>query len=210
MVRHSASRVIGSTVIVVVVLVLAPGTRASAQTIEVMPFAGYRFGGDFFEIATGRPVDADGAPAAGAVVNVALGGGLYVEGLFTGQRARFTTTDLTGEPVQWRVSVDHWQAGGLQELRQHRVRPFLTGVVGLTRYAIEGDNEVRFAVGGGGGVKLFPSPRLGVRLDGRLFATFADIGGRAVACSVSPCFVALDLDVVWQAEFSAGLVVRFP
>jgi hypothetical protein len=65
-------------------------------------------------------------------------------------------------------------------------------------------------VGAGGGVKLMPVRRVGVRLDGRVFATFADIEGRVIACSPGVCLVALDTDIVWQAELTAGLVVAFP
>jgi hypothetical protein len=175
-----------------------------------MPFAGYRFGGDLFESAIGHPVDADGAPAIGAVINIPLGEGRFVEGLFTHQRGRLTTTNAFGDRFFWDVTVDHWQAGGLQELLHQRLRPFLTGLIGLSRYAVEGDSELRFVAGGGGGVKLFPVPNLGIRLDGRVFATFVDVNGRAVSCGAGPCLIALDLDVMWQAEFSAGLVVRFP
>ena len=89
------------------------------------------------------------------------------------------------------------------------MRPFLTGLLGLTRYAAENDNEIRFTVGAGGGVKLMPSRSFGVRLDGRLFATFADVDGRAIFCGVGLCIFALDADIVWQAEFSAALVVAF-
>jgi hypothetical protein len=194
----------------VVVALLAHVSLASAQRLELMPFAGYRFGGDFFELASGHPIDADGAPAIGAVVNVPLGDGLHVEGLFTHQNGRVTSTDLFGHQSRWNVTVDHWQAGGLQELRHDRVRPFLTGLVGLSRYAIEGDSELRFVAGAGGGVKLFPVSRVGIRLDGRLFATFLDVGGRALACPAGPCLIALDVDVIWQAEFSAGVVVKVP
>ena len=58
-----------------------------AQGIEITPFGGYRFGGDFFELVTGQPVDADGAPAVGAIVDIPLGNGLQVEALFTHQNA---------------------------------------------------------------------------------------------------------------------------
>jgi hypothetical protein len=61
-----------------------------------------------------------------------------------------------------------------------------------------------------GGVRLMPLRNVGVRLDGRVLATFAGIGGSAIACSPGLCLVALDADLVWQAEFSAGLVVAFP
>ena len=67
-----------------------PGT-SQAQTVEVAPFVGYRFGGDFFERVTGQPVDLDGARAVGGMVNVKfMHPGLFAEALFTHQEARFT------------------------------------------------------------------------------------------------------------------------
>ena len=197
---------------VVAWLLCWPGT-SHAQTVEVTPFYGYRFGGGFFERITGQPVDLDGAPAIGAVVNVMFREpGLFAEALFTHQEARLKFPGgLFAAPASWRITVDHWQGGGLQEFgTSRRVRPFLTGLLGLTHYAAEGDNEIRFTVAAGGGVKLMPSRHFGVRLDGRLFATFADIDGRAIACSPGVCIVAVDADIVWQSEFTAGLVLAFP
>jgi hypothetical protein len=183
---------------------------ASAQTVEVAPFGGYRVGGDLFERVTGQPVDLDGAPVVGGIVNVAIGDGLWFEGLFTHQSARVTTDASPATASrQWRITVDHWLAGGLQEFGEGRARPFLTGLLGLTRYAAEGDNEIRFVVSAGGGLKLRPTPRVGIRLDGRLFTTFADIDGRAIACSPGACFFAFHADVVWQGEVSAGVFVTF-
>jgi hypothetical protein len=189
-----------------------PGT-SHAQAVEVTPFVGYRFGGDFFERITGQSVDLDGARTVGAVVNVAFNSeGLFAEALFTHQEARLTLPrGRFVPPADWRITVDHWQGGGLQEFgTSRRARPFLTGLLGLTRYAAEGDNEIRFTVSAGGGVKLMPRRRVGIRLDGRVFATFADVEGRAIACTPGVCLVALDATIVWQAEFSAGLVVAFP
>jgi hypothetical protein len=189
-----------------------PGTN-HAQTVEVTPFGGYRFGGGFFERVTGQPVDLDGAPAVGAVVNVAFREpGLFAEAFFTHQEAQLTVPGgLFTPPTNWRITVDHLMGGGLRELGgSRRARPFLTGLLGLTRYAAAGDNEIRFTVSAGGGVKLMPVRHVGVRLDGRVLATFAAIGGSAVACSPGLCLIALDADLVWQAEFSAGLVVAFP
>ena len=199
--------------IAVVAWLLCCPAISHAQTVEVTPFAGYRFGGGFFERITGQPVDLDGAPAVGAVVNVKFREpGLFAEALFTHQEARLTFPGgLFAAPANWRITVDHWQGGGLQEFgTSRRARPFLTGLLGLTRYAAESDNEIRFTVSAGGGVKLMPVRHFGVRLDGRIFATFADVDGRAIACSPGVCLVAVDADIVWQAEFSAGLVVAFP
>lgn len=183
----------------------------SAQTIEVAPFGGFRFGSALVDTINGHPIDVDGAPAVGLVVDVPLSNGAQIEGAFSHQRASLFVVDGTlGPSPTQHVSVDHWQAGGLQEFGDWpRARPFLTGVLGLTRYGTGGENEIRFTTGAGGGVKLFPSPHIGVRLEGRVFATFLDAAGSGVACGGGRgCLIALHLDVAWQAEFTAGLIVR--
>src|SRR5262245_29924363 len=182
-----------------------------AQSVEVSPFYGYRFGGDFFELATHNSVDLDGAPAMGLALDIPLWEGLQLEGFFTHQDGHVAgrATPLGPVPVL-RVAVDHWLGGALQEFGGTRIRPFATGMLGLTRYAVEGDNEIRFTVNGGGGAKLFATRHIGVRLDGRISATFIDAHGTALACVSGGCFIALHANVVWPAEFSAGMVVPFP
>jgi hypothetical protein len=193
----------------VAAFVLAGAAPARAQGLEVAPIGGYRFANDLFETAAGGRVDRDGAPALGFVFDVPMSGGMQFEGLFSHEGG--TVTALTGPfgvPTRVDVAVDHFQAGGLQEFEGRRVRPFLTGVLGLTRYAAGGDNEVRFTVGGGGGAKLFPNPRIGLRLDGRVFATFVDANATALACGNGACLFAFHVNIAWQAEFTAGIVVR--
>jgi hypothetical protein len=186
---------------------------ASAQEFEITPFGGYRFGGDFFELLTLQPLDLDGAPTVGVAVDVPTQSGVQFEALFTHQNANVSLpAPALGAPVRLRMTVDHWQAGGLQEFYPFdtgQVRPFLTGTLGLTRYAASGDNEIRFAFSGGGGVKLFPTKHVGLRLDGRLFATFVDADAQVFACTTGVCLIGFRVNVIWQAEFTAGLIVRF-
>ena len=201
------SRVL-SAISLVVCLVGHP-SPTHAQGVEITPFGGYRFGGDFFELVTGQPVDTDGAPAVGAIVDVPLGNGLQVEGLFTHQDTHVTVQPTPfGPSARWRVSVDHFQGGALQEYSEGRVRPFAIGTLGLTRYAGGGDSEMRFTLGAGGGVKLFPTARVGVRLNGQVSATFVYADARVAACSPGICFFGLDADIVWQIEFSTGLIFK--
>ena len=191
--------------------VLCLPATSHAPAVEVTPFYGFRVGGDFVEIISGQPVDLDGTAAIGGVVNVRFNNsGLFAEALYTHQHARFRTPGGLYIPsADWRITVDHYMGGGRQEfMRGRRVRPFLTGLLGLTRYAAEGDNELRFALSAGGGVKLMPTPRVGLRLDGRVFTTFADFDNQSFACAAAgPCFVAFRADVVWQAEVTLGIVV---
>jgi len=182
----------------------------SAQGVEVAPFVGYRLGGDFFEIITGQAVDLNGSSSMGIVLDVPLSDGFQVEGLFTHQRADVPVLGRPfSPPTLSRITVDHWQSGGLQEFGRGQLRPFLTGTLGLTRYAAEGDSAIRFTVGAGGGMKVFPTPHVGLRLDGRAFATIVDAEGTAIVC-VRGCLLAIHADVIWQAEFTAGVVVKFP
>jgi hypothetical protein len=182
-------------------------TPLHAQSVEVAPFGGYRFGGDFFELLTAQPIDLDETLTLGAVVNVRVSERSHFEGLYTHQRADLSLRD--DPPARARVTVQHWLAGGLQELDGGRVRPFLTGLIGLTRYASETDSEIRFAGSAGGGVKLLPTARVGLRLDGRVFATLVDAGGTVYRCAPGHrCLLVFDADLVWQAEFTAGIVIR--
>ena len=209
-VRSTTHRAIPIALVIVVATVVF-SIPASAQPVEIAPVGGYRFGGGFFEQVTQQQVDLDGAPVFGIVVNVPLHDGLFVEAFASHQQGSVTVPESATAPAaRWRIDVDHFQVGGLQEFfDRRRTRPFLTGLLGLTRYAADGDNEIRFTASAGGGVKLMPVPRFGLRLDGRLFATFVEVEGRAIACSPGICLVAFDANIVWQAEFTAALVVGF-
>jgi hypothetical protein len=191
--RGARTRWTGAFIVVVLLGHVAP---LRAQGVEITPLSGYRFGGDIFETAAARRLDTDGAPAVGVVVDVPLQAGLQIEASYSHQQLDAA-----------RISVDQWQVGGLQEYGSTKVRPFYNGLVGLTRYSAEADSEVRFMVAAGGGVKIFPVSHIGVRFDGRVLATFLDASGTMVVC-VNGCIARLHVSIAWQAEFTAGLVVR--
>jgi hypothetical protein len=193
-----------------VIVALGLATPASSQTIEVVPLAGYRFNNDLFEAALNRSVDLDGAPVVGAAVNVGMGTGLWFEALFTRQDADVVEPHPgAGPPVHSRIVVDQWLAGGRQEFGVGRALPFFAGLLGLTRYSADGDDEVRFTIGAGGGVKVPVQRRIGFRLDSRVLTTFVDLDARAGACGPNGCLIGVDANVVWQFEFTADVVVVF-
>jgi len=191
-----------------VLLVMRAAAPAAAQTVEVAPVAGYGFGGDLFELATNHPLDIDGAPVFGGAVSVEMDNGLWFEALVTHQQADL---DLSagpyGPPGRIRAVVNHFLAGGRQDFGTGRARPFVTGLVGLTHYGADGDDEIRFTLGAGGGVKMAVAPHLDLRVDGRVYTTFVDVDA-AARCS-GGCIVGLNVNVVWQAEFSGGVVFVF-
>jgi hypothetical protein len=198
-----------AAIAVLLLFVAAPAAAQPADRVEVSAFGGYRFGGDFYEIASRQPVDNDGAPSFGIAVNIPFTLDTQIEALVTHQQARFVVPAAGSPATRVRVTVDHYQVGGLTELSGGRARPFLTGLLGLTRYEASGDHELRFSGSAGGGVKLFPTPRLGVRLEGRVFATLVDANFDTLACTVGTCFGSIDAWIVWQAEFTTALIFRF-
>ena len=191
------------------VALLACAAPLSALSVEVAPFVGMRAGGDVFQIVSVRPAVVDHDPVIGLVLDVPLWEGLQIEGLFSHLPINVNVyADTYTQTTRLHGAMDHWQAGALQEFGRGAVRPFLSGVLGLTRYAIEADSEYRFSVGGGGGVKIFPTSRVGVRLDGRVFSTFLDASTSAGICGGAGCVVGIHVDVSWQFEMTAGVVVR--
>ncbi len=109
------------------------------------------------------------------------------------------------------MTVDHYQAGLAKEFGSASVRPFLSGLMGFTRYhppAAGADSEVKFGFAIGGGVKAFMADNYGVRFDARALTSFGN-GGAGVGCSFGGCGFSLGSWGNWQGEFSAAFIFAF-
>jgi hypothetical protein len=198
-------------VLIAIALVLA-AAPAVAQTIEITPFGGYRVGGSIGEVTAGPVIDDDGGPSVGVVVDVVFGtptNGLKVEGVFSHEEAELKVrTGSFDPPAYVRAQVDHLLVGGSQDLTDGRARPFLSGLLGITRYAVPGDTEIRFALGVGTGIKFYATPHIGVRLDARGYMTIVNLGGAGV-CGGYGCAIRFDVSPAFQADLTAGLLIAF-
>jgi hypothetical protein len=185
---------------------------ARAQTVEISPFYGYRFGASISTVTEGPVVDDDGGPSFGAVVDVVFGSqteGLKVEGVYSHEDATLKVRSSEFDPPTYvRAQVDQILLGGIQDLTGDRARPFLSGLFGITRYAVPGDTEVRLAVGVGTGVKAYLTRNIGLRLDARGYMTIVNLGGAGV-CGGAGCAIAFNVSPAFQADLSAGLIVAF-
>jgi len=80
-IRHTVGLPLTRVLSIVALVLAANAVGASAQTVEISPFVGYRFGGDFFERVTGQAVDRVYVPSVERGVNNAC-----TEGILAGYR----------------------------------------------------------------------------------------------------------------------------
>jgi hypothetical protein len=191
------------------VCAIGAAREAGAQAVEISPAIGYRAGFPSYIYANGPIASSSGAPTYGVAVDLKYSPSLGIEALFSRQVADVVFTDEFGAPARMRVTVDFWHGGGMQEFGTGRVRPFMAGTVGITRYGQPGYSEVRFSAGAGGGVKLLATPHIGARLDGRVYATLVNGTSTIGLCGPGVCILHVHVGAVWQADFTAGVLVAF-
>jgi len=188
-----------------------PRTAGAQVQAELGPFVGYRFGGALADNAN-TSYGIDNAVSYGGVVDLDLRRDVGVEFVWSHQSSELALRDVL-EPGPFTVSVDHWMVGPWKAFGHPagRVRPFASFLLGISQFSTsiaEGESRARFALAGGLGVKFFPRPRIGIRLEGRSFFSFTD-GGSNLFCSASlnACPLQFKSDLLVQGEVAAGVIV---
>ena len=195
-------------------LCLLSAVDAWSQSIEVTPFGGYRFGSGVGVVEGAPVVDDDGGVSFGMVVDIPFGNpadGRKFEAVFSRQQARVTIQPtFFSPPLRAITTVDHMMIGMLQEIDSvpnAKASAFISGLVGLSRYAASDDTEMLFTIGLGAGGRFFATRHVGVRVEGRGYMTIVDLGG-AAACS-GGCAILLRANPAFQADLTAGVIVAF-
>lgn len=188
--------------------------------IEITPFAGYRIGGEFERsVAEGaEPVtlDLDDAASYGLIVNWPAEENTEWE-IYLGRQATAIQTEgafLPGEEPPTDLDISYLQVGGTYYFEGEQARPYIVATVGASRFEPDEssyDSETFFAFGIGGGYKVAPTSRFGLRLEGRVFGSLVD-SDEAVFCqsggAASGCLIAVNGNIVWQWEVLAGVTFR--
>jgi opacity protein-like surface antigen len=186
--------------------------KPAVAGVEVTPFAGLRFGGAFEDTNTGTEISLNDSGSYGLVLDVDIAPDQQIEIYLSRQSTTLSANGtFTGNPL-FDLTVEYYHFGGLYliDVQNDRVRPFVSGGLGLTRMNPQGDGlstETRFSLSIGGGVKFFLTDRVGLRLDGRGIFTALDSSG-AMFCS-GGCAISVQSSGFIQGELGAGLVLRF-
>lgn len=179
---------------------------------ELVPFAGYRIGGEFEEEGTDRTLDARESSAQGLILNIRESGNTQWEVLYTRQS---TAVDALPPLARPDLDIEYLHFGGTYLSDGEHTRPFLAATLGLSRFDPEPSGsgaETYFSASIGGGVHLRATKRLGIRLEGRFVTTLVD-GDSDIFCrsggATNFCAVRVEGSTFTQFELRAGLVVRF-
>jgi hypothetical protein len=200
-----------------IVFLLWPGPPVLAQRFDVTPLVSYRFGGTF-------DINPDGQQSAGqaklqdsAAYGIAAGFRFDEESLvefrWTRQRTDLDFDALTTIPsgLQQKAMLDQFHGDFTREyiMEDYKwARPFVIGSVGATRVALSSASFTRFSFGLGAGVKFFPHPRLGLRIQAEWLPIWVNPEIKGFACG-GGCVVALGGRLASQGEVSIGPVFRF-
>ena len=195
-------------------VLIAVAGPAAAQTVEIAPMAGYRFGGDF------ELTDADGAlevkegAAFGVSLSVKVAEDGELEAFYARQDTRLARDGFFESSPLFDLVVETYHAGGNYLLLEDdsRWRPYFGVGLGVTRLVPEPDDletETRFSASFAGGLKAYLSHHFGLRLEARWFVTFMESDSRVFCDSFNGCLVHSSGTELSQGEVRGGLVVRF-
>jgi opacity protein-like surface antigen len=189
---------------------LAPA--AYADILQITPFYGYRFGGQFEDADTGENLKFRESACWGGVLDVRLSEATQVEFYYSRQETELKRDEgLFAGTMLFDLDVDYYHLGGTYTIPYGPWEPFVLGTLGATHLAPDApgtDSLTRFSLGLGGGLRFFPTKHLGLYLAGR--GLFTALEGTATFRSESgEATVRINSDGFWQAEFQAGLVFAF-
>lgn len=197
-----------------ILLSLVPASllaQGPVQRFELTPFVGYRLNTDF-EAVSGDFFDADVEIEEGAtygvILDIPLGeSGWKLELLANRQESTLIVDEGLLAPTLELGDIDlgiyhagllyQWQAGG-------QVEPFIVFSGGITRLDpdfIGVSAENRMSGSFGGGIKVFFTDNVGLRLEGRGYWTDIDDAELSERWDAD--------DALFQGEASAGLIFAF-
>ena len=194
-------------------LVLALAAAVPARALDLVPFAGFRFGGSL-STASANPsvptsLSIDSAVSYGAVVDVPIGGPRSIELYYSRQPTTVSGGNVFTPPLH-DATVSVVQLGLVDAIpaEDPRLSWLLAGTLGVTELQAANSSATDFSIGLGGGVLWMANEHFGLRGDLRALITFTGSSAGAISCG-GGCSFAFHSTAVAQGEASVGFVLRF-
>ena len=178
--------------------------------IDLVPFVGFRFGGDVGTqpgngVTGPTSVTLDSAVSYGGVIDIPLSQPRSLELYYSRQ-----PTKLSGGSTAGDVTMSVLHAGLVDSLpsADEHLSWLLIGTAGATQLSAHNGTATRPSIGLGGGLEWMATEHIGLRGDLRALLTFTGNGGGSAACG-GGCSVSFHGSLLAQGEVSVGLLARF-
>ena len=200
------------------VLLGLPATALGQTTrdydIEVTPFAGYGFNGEFEADETDASVSVDDGGSFGLILNGRDTNITQWEVFYAHQSTSADTSAVPGLGADTDVEFDIFQLGGTYQFESDSIRPYIVAGIGGTFVnpksgGLESDTFWSFSIGTG--LQFFADRRWGLRIEARGIGTIVDSESSlfCVSSGGAACAFHLEGTVLWQMQTFAGVTFRF-
>jgi hypothetical protein len=174
---------------------------------EIAALGGWQFGGSLNAIA--GEFNIDDALAITGILDVNVRPGGQLELMYDWQSTQLNLRDITGNRKLFDMNVHYIQIGGLGYVDRGKLKPFGVATLGLAIFDPKDTSTsgtTRFSFTLGGGAKVFPTQRIGLRLEGRLLMTVVE-SALGLGCGGGGCSGSLWGWGVVQGVVSGGLII---
>lgn len=185
-----------------------------SQSAEITPFAGYQFGGtmNFYE----GQLKGEGGLNYGVVIDIPLRDIMFAELYWSQMQESYRWDSYTYgiDVLNYDINTNYFQVGaGKQDFlgSSDKVMGFGSMTMGAVWFDPKDEtvqDTWRFSMTLGGGLKVFFSERVGIRLQGRMLlpmywggsSFYYGMGGGGVTVSSYSCLI--------QGDFTGGLIIK--
>ena len=209
----SLVRLSSSLLLIFILGSIAKVNAFEANSFEITPLVGYRFGGDF-------EANDETSTTSKIKLSEEINYGLLVAWDFDRKRqGEFLINHYTSQFSQSvdsiasnnNIAITYAHIGGNVPISDGYLPVYITGGVGLTHLSPADsllDNKTRFSMNVGIATKIPVSEHLSFRFGGRVYATFFN-SDSTIFCNEETCAISISSDLWIQSEVNAGLTFTF-
>ena len=204
-------RMRGLAVLVLVLLAWSADAGAQVRSLELIPFAGYRWGGSMSQISWGREFDTQSDWAYGVALDAGMAHNSAAELYYSHFSGEWNATLNAGEARSGSLDRDDimltgiWYAGDPSP----NARPYLTAGLGASIYsAAQAAATGHFALSLGAGIRKDVNDKFGIRVDGRWLPAWFATGSSTWCDPYYGCHPTNTGEFYDQVELNAGLMIK--
>jgi hypothetical protein len=186
------------------------GHAVPAHATDIVPFVGFRFGGDVGTqpgngVVGPTSVTIDSSVSYGGVIDIPLSQPQSLELYYSRQPTKLSGSSTIGDVT---MTVLHVGLVDTLPSADQQLSWLLIGTLGATELSANNGSATRPSIGLGGGFEWMATEHIGLRGDLRALLTFSGNGGGSASCG-GGCSVSFHGSLVAQGELSLGVVARF-